>query len=148
MSISTQRGSCGRLSRPSRPASYPRPVGQLRHPMPASGSKVTEQVGDTVNTSLVFSNTGSIAITGTAIIEVQTTDGASTIETFNHTVANLAPGSAVTLNDVWDTTGATGDEYRVIGYVLYESKSTAVEEVTIGTQMRVYLPVVLRNTGQ
>jgi hypothetical protein len=105
------------------------------------------KVGDTVHTSLVFRNTGSVPLTGTAFIEVQTADGQTSVATFTHAVENLAPDSTVNLDDAWDTSGATEDAYQVTGYVLYESRSTAVESVNLSTRanVRVYLPMVLRN---
>jgi hypothetical protein len=102
------------------------------------------KAGDTIAISMIFSNTGSVPITGTAYIHVQDADGAAVTAPLTHTVQNLGPGSAVTLNDAWNTAGATGESYRIVGYVLYESKSTAIERVTVSTTARVYLPIVLR----
>lgn len=101
--------------------------------------------GDTIDTALVLSNTGSMPVTGTAIVRVQTEDGSTVVATYTHAVENLAPGAGVTVEDAWDSSGASEETYLITGYMLYESKSTPVESITVSTQMRVYLPLVLRN---
>lgn len=100
-------------------------------------------IGETISTSLTFSNTGDVAINGTARIEIR--DGSSElVETFTHTVTSLAPSDALTFDDQWDTSGAEEGTYGVIGYVLYDAKATEIETVTVSTETYVYLPLVLR----
>ncbi len=101
-------------------------------------------VGDSVDVSMVFSNTGTVPITGTARIEIQDDEGEA-VETFVHDVANLATSEAVTIEETWDTSGAARGAYDVVGYVLYDSKSTTVERTTVSSETYVYLPLVLRN---
>jgi hypothetical protein len=103
------------------------------------------QVGDAVDIAMTFYNTGTVPLTGTAIIQVQTADGVTVVHTFTHTVANLAPGNTTILNNAWNTTGATDEGYRIVGYVLYDSTATLPETVTVSTRMRVYLPLAIRN---
>lgn len=102
------------------------------------------QVGDTISTSLTFSNTGTVPITGTAVIKIQD-EGGEAVETFKHEVTNLAPDDAVSFDDGWDTSGADRGSYNIIGYVLYASKSTSPEVVTVGTEAYIYLPVILKS---
>jgi hypothetical protein len=101
-------------------------------------------VGDSVDVSMVFSNTGTIPITGTAVIQVRDGDG-EVVEDFRHDVANLAASDAVTIEEMWDTSGAEGGAYDVVGYVLYDSKSTTIKRATVSSEIHVYLPLVLRN---
>ena len=101
-------------------------------------------IGDTVDISMVFSNSGTVPITGTAVIEIQQSPGLTTTAVFTHTIANLAPTHAVTLDDDWDTSGAEEGSYRCLGYVLYDSRSTDTVSVNVGTEEKIYLPVVLR----
>ena len=101
-------------------------------------------VGDTIDTALVVSNTGSLPVTGTAIVHVKSEDGSTVVATYTHAVNDLAPGAGVTVQDDWDSSGASEETYLITGYVLYESKATPVESTTISTRVRVYLPLVLR----
>jgi hypothetical protein len=101
-------------------------------------------VGDTISTSLTFSNTGTVPITGTARIEIQDGNG-DAVGIFTHDVTNLAPSDAVTFDDCWDTSGVEGGTYNVIGYVLYDSRSSNIKTVIVNSEIYVYLPLVLRD---
>ena len=110
-----------------------------------SDSNFQVQVGETVDISMVFDNVGTLPITGTAVIEVQTAEGFTFAGPFTDTVEGLAPGSSVELQRAWDTTGVALGDYRVIGYVLYDARSTGASTVALTNLRRVYLPVVLRD---
>ncbi len=101
------------------------------------------QVGDTVNLSLAFSNTGTLDITGTATIDVRDTAGQSVWQS-NYEIAALMPDSTFTVGDIWDSTGAERGTYTVLGYVRYDSKATAPARAVVSTQKHIYLPVVSR----
>jgi len=101
-------------------------------------------VGETIDISMVFENVGTLPITGTAVIQVQTIDGPAVTGPFTHTVTGLAPGSSIELNEAWDTSGVALGDYRVIGYILYDSRSTGVSTVALTNLRRIYLPAVLR----
>ena len=101
-------------------------------------------IGDTVDVSLVFSNTGTVPLTGTAVIRVQD-DAGEVVARFSREVANLAVGAALRFDDAWDTSGAARGAYAVIGYVLYDARATAIETVVVSTETYIYLPVILRN---
>jgi hypothetical protein len=98
--------------------------------------------GESVSVSLTFSNTGTIPITNTAIIEVQDKDG-EVVQEFRHDLAGVAPASAVGFDDAWDTSGAAGGPYVVVGYALYDAKTTSPVGVLVTARARIYLPVVI-----
>jgi hypothetical protein len=104
----------------------------------------TFDLGDTISVTMVFSNTGTVPITGTAVIQVQD-GGSEVVETFSHAVANLALADAVSFEDGWDTSGAAGGTYRILGYVLYDAKATKPKIVNVSTKVRIYLPLILKN---
>jgi len=104
------------------------------------------QPGDAVSIQMVVSSTGSIDLNGSAILRIQDEAGA-VVQEFSHELSALAPGEALQLTDVWDTSGAGGDSYHILGYVLYDSRSTEPNSVALNAippAMRVYLPTVLR----
>jgi hypothetical protein len=103
------------------------------------------KVGETIDIAMVFENVGTLPITGTAVLEVQTAEGLTITGPLTDTVEGLAPGSSVELQRVWDTTGVALGDYRVIGYVLYDARSTGASTVALTNLRRVYLPVVLRD---
>ncbi len=102
-------------------------------------------VGDQVSLSLIFSNTGTTHLTGTAVIRVQSGSGA-VVQKFKHIIANLSPGSATTVNDTWNTTGASIGAYTVLGYVAYDSMVTEPQVLTLRAGSCVYLPLVLQSS--
>jgi hypothetical protein len=100
--------------------------------------------GDTVDITMTLTNTGSLSLTGEAVIQIQVIGGLTTTATFTHTVSDLLPGAGIDLNDVWNTTGVTADDYRIIGYVKYDSRSTNTAAAYVTARRRIYLPLVLR----
>jgi hypothetical protein len=101
-------------------------------------------IGDGIDISMVFSNTGTTPITGTAVVRIQSTPELTVTKVFSYPVLNLPPGSDVTFDDTWDTSGEAGGDYEVLAYVLYDSKATTVEAVAVSTRRRLYLPFVTR----
>ena len=102
--------------------------------------------GDTVSLSMTFENTGTVAIDGSAVIQVRPSESVSATAQFTHTIENLAPGAFAVFNDEWDTTGATDDAYIVLGYAKFNSQASRPREVLVTSQMskEVYLPLVMR----
>lgn len=101
-------------------------------------------IGDAITISLAFSNTGTIPITGTAVIQVQDETG-EVVEELSHEVANLAVGHSTRFDDAWDTSGSAEGSYTAIGYVLYDARATEIETVVVSTEAYIYLPVILRS---
>jgi len=104
-------------------------------------------IGDSINMSLVFSNTGTVNITGTAGIRVQG-EGGETVQEFRYDVTDLAPDNAISFDDAWDTSGADKGTYSILGYVLYDSMSTDPMTAVVSTsrpEARIYLPIVFRS---
>lgn len=100
--------------------------------------------GETIDISMVFGNVGTLPITGTAVIEVQTAEGLTITGPFTQTVDELTAGHSIEIHEVWDTTGVALGDYRVIGYVLFDARSTGASTVALTNLRRIYLPVVLR----
>ena len=99
--------------------------------------------GDTISMTLVFSNTGTVPISGTVSFEVQNGEGEK-IQRFTRTFSDLAPGSNREFERGWDTSGTKVDTFGIVGSVLYGGRS-AGGLVVVSSEERVYLPLVLRN---
>jgi hypothetical protein len=80
------------------------------------------EVGDSVDISLDFTNTGTVSISGAAIVKVQNETG-DIIEKFRSDFTDLATGNSTTFDYVWDTSEATDNSYKIVGYVLYDSEA-------------------------
>ena len=100
-------------------------------------------IGDAVSITMVFSNTGTTALTGTAIVRVQD-EGGATIQEFSDVINGLALGESLTVNHVWDTTGEASGTYGIVGYATYEGMSADPLTTVVTTQRKVYLPLVLK----
>jgi len=102
--------------------------------------------GDNVDIAMTFQNTGDVAVDGVAFIRVQTGDGVLQTAEFTHTLTTLAPGATRTFENVWDSTGAISDTYRVVGFVQYDLRTSTPEVVWLHarTEAYIYLPLVLR----
>jgi len=101
-------------------------------------------VGDTISIWLVFSNTGTLPITGTAVIEVQD-ENAQVIQEFRRDFGDLAPASSVRFDEGWDTSATQAGTFSIVGYTLYGGKSSA-GVVIVSSLRQVYLPLVLRGS--
>ena len=101
--------------------------------------------GDLIDTTLVFSNTGDVAINGVAYIEVYPTGSITRTAIFTQTITALQPTQSITFAPSWSTTGVAAGDYRLIGYVKYaENLTSNAKEVNLSTTAKVYLPVILR----
>ncbi len=109
-----------------------------------SATPDTFLAGDVVNTTLVFSNTGTVPITGTAVVEIKASDG-DVVETFRHDFEGLAVAETIGVENEWDTSEMPPDAYTVLGYVMYDARATEPRSVVVSNQSRVYLPLVLRD---
>jgi hypothetical protein len=99
--------------------------------------------GSPVDVSLEFKNTGTVGLEGTALVRIQNEAG-EIVETLTQAVTDLAPGNSSTFDDVWQTSGTEDGRYTLVGYLLYDGKSTTVEQLWVGTEARIYLPLVSR----
>lgn len=101
-------------------------------------------IGDTINTSLVFENNGSVDLTGTAVVKIRDKDSNS-VQEFKQTFIDLAPGETVTLDADWDTAGAARGSYEIVGYALYNGMATEAKTTMVSTDwLAIYLPIVYR----
>ncbi len=88
-------------------------------------------IGDEIGIEMVFENNGTVNITGTAVIRVLNSTGHAT-EEFRHNITNLTPSESISFSDTWDTSEAVaGSSYTIVGYVLYDSRSTDPATVTV-----------------
>jgi hypothetical protein len=105
------------------------------------------EIGDSIHISLAFHNTGTVDISGTALIQVQDMHG-ETIQQFEHDVVDLAPGSPIHFEDVWDTSSEPEGTYTILGYVLYDSMTSEPGVAVVSTswvEHRLYLPVITKS---
>jgi hypothetical protein len=101
--------------------------------------------GQSINASLTFNNAGDIALNGVATIEVYPTGSVTRTALFTQTITNLQPAQSINFPAVWNTTGVSNGDYRLIGYVKYaENLTSNAQEVALSTTAKVYLPLVLR----
>ncbi|VUT27735.1 MAG: hypothetical protein SYNGOMJ08_00285 [Candidatus Syntrophoarchaeum sp. GoM_oil] len=79
-------------------------------------------IGNEIEINMTFNNNGTVNITGTAIIKVLNSTG-DAVEEFRHNVTGLTPSESISFSDTWNTSGAEEGSYKILGYVLYDSKS-------------------------
>jgi uncharacterized repeat protein (TIGR01451 family) len=99
-------------------------------------------VGDTISITLVFSNTGTLPISGTTVFRVLS-EGGELVQTLQRTFSGLAPGSDVRFDADWDTSGTEVGTFGIVGYTLYGGRSSG-GAVVVSSMRWIYLPVVLR----
>jgi hypothetical protein len=101
--------------------------------------------GQSIDAALTFNNAGDIALNGVAYIEVYPSGSVTRTAIFTQTISNLQPAQSITFPAVWNTTGVSNGDYRLIGYVKYtENLTSNAQEVALSTTAKVYLPLVLR----
>jgi hypothetical protein len=62
-------------------------------------------------------------------------EGEGAVREFRHDFESMQPGSALSFDDVWNTSGAAEGAYRVVGFVLYEGKCTDPMVVHVSTSL-------------
>jgi uncharacterized repeat protein (TIGR01451 family) len=100
-------------------------------------------VGDTISITLVFSNTGTVPISGTTVFKVLS-EGGGLVQTLQRTFSGLAPGSDKRFDADWDTSGTEVGTFSIAGYTLYGGRSSG-GAVIVSSMRRVYLPLVMRD---
>jgi len=104
------------------------------------------EVGDSIAMSLSFENTGTREIGGTATIRVRDEVG-QLVHEFAQQISGLAAGNSVNFNDVWDTSGAQGEWYGIVGQVVYGGKATEPMSAVVrrlGAEFLVLLPNIMK----
>lgn len=90
------------------------------------------ELGHVITINMTFTNTGTVDLTGTAIVRVLNEAG-DMEEEYRHNVSELLPSESISFSNTWNTTGAAEGLYRILGSVLYESMSTDPVSVMVGT---------------
>jgi hypothetical protein len=85
-------------------------------------------IADDVEIKMTFNNTGTVNITGVAVIRIFNSLG-ERVEEFRHDVANLIPFDSVDSSDTWNVPEA--GPFTVVGHVLYDGKTTEPATVQI-----------------
>lgn len=102
-----------------------------------TGFKVTPEhfkIGDNIQLSLDFKNSGSCEISGNAIFEIK--NEKSIVKIFSHEFSKLAPGNVLNFAETWNTKEAVkGILYYVLGYVKYEGTATPPMKTIISTNL-------------
>jgi hypothetical protein len=100
--------------------------------------------GDRIDLWLVLSNTGTMVISGTAVIQVLDAAG-DLVHEFGHEVVDLAPGQEVGSADLWDTSGVAEGTHGLVAYLLYDDLVTEPRTAVVSTETHVYyLPLVMK----
>jgi hypothetical protein len=105
------------------------------------------EIGDSIHIALAFRNSGTVGVTGAAVIRVQNLAG-ETVQQFRHDITALAPGSSVQFDDHWETSTAQEGTYSILGYVLYDSAATDPSVAVVSTSRlgeRLYLPIITKS---
>jgi len=90
------------------------------------------RIGDEINLTLEFQNTGSYPLSGEGVFRLFRED--SVITEFSSPYASLAPGSSTTLTRTWNTGQAEkGGNYYVTAFVRYDGSATPVQQARLST---------------
>ena len=100
-----------------------------------TGFEVTPRhfkIGDAIELTLGFENTGSTSLSGQAVFEVRVKD--SMVVSKTRDFKDLSRGKSKRFTESWSTSGAKEDVlYSAVGYVSYEATATPAEKVVIST---------------
>jgi len=100
--------------------------------------------GETVALTWVLSNTGTVAISGTAHIDVLDSLGAM-VTAFARDLPSLPPGELAHIEEQWDTIGLQQGVYSLRGYMSWPHGATEPRYAVVSTspsEAHLYLPVV------
>jgi len=93
-------------------------------------------IGDDIEINMMFNNTGTVNITGSAITRIINSTGCVVV--FRHNVTDLIPSESISFRDTWNTSGADEGSYNILGYVLFDSATAEPVSVTVNTQTKIF----------
>ncbi len=97
--------------------------------------RVTPQhfkIGDKVNITLKFKNTGSCDLVGDCVFRIR--EAKKVVKEITYEFTDLAPGHATDFKDTWDTKDAKkGAIYYILAYVRYDGTATPAENAVVST---------------
>ena len=99
--------------------------------------------GNLVTVQLDVTSSGSLPLDGTAAVEIHDSNGAL-VQEFTQAITALQPGQSITFSPTWNSTGATGEHYTILGYARFESQQSTVKIIRISTKTYQYIPVLQR----
>jgi hypothetical protein len=100
--------------------------------------------GESITITATLQNSGYTPLSGLVNIKVQSAAEETLMQTFSHTVTDLAPGGTLIFYDNWDSSGAADGEYQIIAYMVYGSKTSNVKSAVITTFKQLYLPLITK----
>ncbi|MBN1315864.1 MAG: hypothetical protein JXA42_10365, partial [Anaerolineales bacterium] len=103
------------------------------------------QVGDDIEISLTFENTGTVALDGVVVIQVLDESG-EIIAAFRPEFSGLAPNYPVVISDIWQTIGVKDGTYNLVAYVSYGGYTTEPEYASVSTGSFIFLPLIVRGS--
>jgi parallel beta-helix repeat protein len=104
-------------------------------------------ISDSINITMVFENTGTTNLNGSAHITIKSSSG-ETIEMYNQSFTGLTPSNSMLFHTIWNTDSLIPDIYTVHGYVLYGSSSAVAQSITLyeytvyDVQTKTYMSVI------
>lgn len=108
-----------------------------------SASPTFFKPGNSVAMQLKITSTGSLPLDGTAVVEIRDSSG-NLVQEFTQAIASLQPGQFITFSPNWNSTGATGERYTVLGYARFDSSQSVVRSVILSTKTYQFIPTVQR----
>lgn len=104
----------------------------------------TFNAGPAFEVTMVFSHTGTVPITDTAVVSVYRKGEMTTTATMTGTLANVQPGMTAVFTPTWDGSGEPVRDYQLQGVVKYDGQATSVIAVDLPASHRIYLPLVTK----
>ncbi len=101
------------------------------------------KIGDLVSLGFDFQNTGSVPITGTAVIHVEGLASGSLAE-FQVPVEDLLPDASKHIGVLWDSSNQQLEDFQVTAFVQYAGQSTPPLTKVMQTTLKSHLPVIRR----
>jgi hypothetical protein len=99
------------------------------------------EIGESVPLDFWFENTGTVPISGTAVIRVEglTSGWLTEIEV---PVTNLLPTASAHISVSWDSNSKPLDDYQVTAFVIFEGQTTPALTKIMETSYKLRLPLV------
>ncbi|MCC6956026.1 MAG: hypothetical protein IT316_04475 [Anaerolineales bacterium] len=99
--------------------------------------------GASVPLDFWFENTGTVPITGTAVIRVEGLNSGGLSE-FRVPITNLQPLASAHISETWCSAGKPADDYQVTAYVLFEGQTTPALIKLMESTYKLRMPLVRR----
>jgi hypothetical protein len=100
-------------------------------------------LGEPLSLELTFANTGDLAASGKAVVQVRDAAGVL-LDERTYDMVRLAAGQTAEFTGLWATAGRAPGRYYFTANVFFDGESAGPAQATASTDLYAYLPLIMK----